>query len=136
MREPHLSLLKCATFKLFCYTTSSIFEGRLSSTAVCPVVDELFPLSLCPYFPAETDTVLLFSWARCVLVEHKGTGPLAVFLAAKRQPGRAGPGRRTVSWSQVTRGWFSTKNRQKDDPLLTGTISSILRVATSQCPLA
>ena len=38
-----------------------IFEGRLSSTAACPVVDELFPLSLCLHFPAETDTVLLFS---------------------------------------------------------------------------
>ena len=40
-----------------------IFEGRLSSTAVCPVVDELFPPSLCLYIPVETDTVLLFSWA-------------------------------------------------------------------------
>lgn len=42
----------------------SIFEGRLSSKAVCPVVNELFPLSLCLYFPTETDTVLLFSGAK------------------------------------------------------------------------
>lgn len=38
-------------------------------------MDELFPLSLCLYFPAETDTVLLFSWAKVLSSESMGQDP-------------------------------------------------------------
>lgn len=78
-------LLKCATSKLFWFASPSIFEGRLSSTAVCPVVDGLLPLSLCLYFPVETDTVLLFSWAKLLSCGAQGTGPLAVPLLLNSQ---------------------------------------------------
>lgn len=54
---------------------------------MCPVVDELFPLSLCLYFPVETDTVLLFSWAKLLSSGAHGTGPLAVPLLVKEVQG-------------------------------------------------
>lgn len=54
---------------------------------MCPVVDELFPLSLCLYFPVETDTVLLFSRAKLLSSGAGGTGPLAV-LVKEVQSGR------------------------------------------------
>lgn len=54
---------------------------------MCPVVDELFPLSLCLYFPVETDTVLLFSWAKMLSLRAHGMGPLAVPLLVMEAQG-------------------------------------------------
>lgn len=88
----------------------SIFEGGLSSRAACPVVDELFPFSLCLYFPVETDTKLLFSWAN--ILPH---GP--PHGARPRTASKVAAGGTVV----VIRG-----SPKKDDPPLTVAISSIL----------
>lgn len=103
----------------------SIFEGGLSSTAAaCPVVDELFPESLCVYFPAETDTVLLFSWA-----ETDGTARCSPVGSPRRRA------EETVGTPATgDAGVHVPENQQKDDPLPIQTISSILKVVTLQCP--
>lgn len=76
---------------------SSIFEGRLSyAAALCPVVNQLFPLSLCLYVPVETDTALLFSWA-ALLAREEGK---SVFAGAPLSSPDDGGG--PVTEAQVT----------------------------------
>ena len=83
--------MKCATSELFQYAAHSIFEGRLSSAAACPVVRRLFPLS----FSLDIDTCFMDRTRVFVQCSARGKhglheGPLS----------RGISGRRTV-WSEV-----------------------------------
>lgn len=76
---------------------------------MCPVVDELFPFSLCLYFPVETDTGILFSWAKMLPGRADGTRPLTVLLAVQDC-------RWTVRWPQVAQRWSAEGTRTRMTP--------------------
>lgn len=80
--------LKCPSAKLVRSDRPASFEGRLSSTASCPVVNELFPLSICLHFLVEIDTLQLFYWVRPGSPKCKAL-PVTVqcFLVGSQVPG-------------------------------------------------